>query len=371
MEDERLIFRSLVHLPVWEKAEQNRTPLMFDLELTARCNNKCRHCYINLPEKKLETIEKEISFDQIKAIVDQAVSMGTLWCLITGGEPLLRDDFADIYMYLKKKGLLLSVFTNATLLTDEHIRIFKKYPPRNMEVTVYGITPQTYEKVTRNPGSFQLFKEGIKKLKEAGIKTGLKAVAMRSNFHELPDIFSYCRKFSDTEFRFDPFLHFRYDGDPSRNKDIQSERLTADEIVNLEKEDKKRYHSLRKSCEKSLEFPSGVQNSPYVFRCSAGINSFLIDSFGHFRVCASFCHPDYVYDLKKISLSQVWHDFVPDLIHKQSDRKEFLEKCAKCQLIDLCMWCPATAHLETGKIDMPVDSFCQMAQKRSGIFLKK
>ena len=120
---------SLPEFAVWEKAALKRTPLSFELELTARCNNDCRHCYINLPAGDLPARQKEWSCDQIGQFADQAVDLGFLWCLLTGGEPLLRPDFPDIYLMLKKKGLLVSLFTNACLLTREHIELFKKYPP--------------------------------------------------------------------------------------------------------------------------------------------------------------------------------------------------------------------------------------------------
>ena len=112
---------SSVPLPeflLWEKIKGKRVLMSFDLEVTARCNNDCRHCYINLPAGDRAAREKELSLEEIKEIADEAVSLGTLWCLITGGEPLLREDFSDIYLYLKRKGLLISVFTNATLVTD-------------------------------------------------------------------------------------------------------------------------------------------------------------------------------------------------------------------------------------------------------------
>jgi len=98
-----------------------RKPMSFELELTARCNNDCRHCYINLPAGDKEAQQKELTIDQISHIADQAVELGALWCLLTGGEPLLREDFSDVYLLLKKKGLLMSVFTNAYLLTQKHI----------------------------------------------------------------------------------------------------------------------------------------------------------------------------------------------------------------------------------------------------------
>jgi len=60
-------------------------PLSFDLEVTARCNNNCRHCYINLPAGDVEAKQKELSLAEISDIADQAVALGALSCLITGG----------------------------------------------------------------------------------------------------------------------------------------------------------------------------------------------------------------------------------------------------------------------------------------------
>ena len=138
-----------------------RNLVSFDLEITARCNNNCRHCYINLPSQDEAARKGEIPLTEIKGMIDQAVSLGALWCLVTGGEPLLREDFFDIYLYLKKKGLLITVFTNATLVNKEHIRFFKKYPPRDIEVSVYGVTSKVYESVTRGKGSFSAFMRGL------------------------------------------------------------------------------------------------------------------------------------------------------------------------------------------------------------------
>ena len=84
---------------IWKKAVRRRGSLLaMNLEVTARCNNNCRHCYINVPADSRDEKEKELAFEKIKDIADQACSLGTLWCLITGGEPLLRNDFEEIYI---------------------------------------------------------------------------------------------------------------------------------------------------------------------------------------------------------------------------------------------------------------------------------
>lgn len=129
MRESFLSARKLSEFPLWGKLKHKRVPIFFDLEITARCNHNCRHCDINLPAGDKDAQARELSLADIKKIVDEAVSLGALCCLITGGEPLLRDDFFDIYRYIKQKGLLVSVFTNATLVNDEHIELFTKTPP--------------------------------------------------------------------------------------------------------------------------------------------------------------------------------------------------------------------------------------------------
>jgi len=354
----------LPEFPLWEKLKKGRQLVSFDLEITSRCNNNCRHCYINLPADSSEAKSKELTFSQIKDIVDQAVSLGALWCLITGGEPFLRKDFFDIYLYIKKKGLLVSVFTNASLITDEHIRFFRKYPARDIEVTVYGATKKTYECVTRKDGSFDAFTAGLKLLLEGGIKTRFKAMALRSNVRELPEIARFCLERTKDYFRFDPFLHLRFDGNPKRNEEIKFERLTAEEIVAIEQADSERYNALEKNCDKLIMKDSAHINCNHLFHCGAGNGSFTVSYDGFFRLCSSLWHPDCVYDLKRGRLTEAWQDFIPKVRDMRSNRGEFLEKCRKCQIINLCIWCPAHSHLETGELDKPVEYFCEVAHFR-------
>jgi len=358
----------LVKLPVlalWERVKSDRKLISFDLEITARCNNNCRHCYINLPADNEQARRKELSLTQIKNIVEQAVSLGAFWCLITGGEPLLRKDFSDIYLYLKKKGLLVSVFTNATLITDEHLELFKKYPPRDIEVTVYGTTEETYEKVTRIAGSYDAFMRGLNLLLKSGIKVRFKTMALRSNVDELLQIAVFCRARTKDYFRFDPILHLRFDGNPKRNEEIKSERLSAEEIVAIERADHDRCSALKKNCARLIIPEAEHINCNHLFHCGTGNGSFSLSYDGYFRLCSSLWHPDCVYDLKKGDLTEAWENFVLKVRDIRSSREEFLKKCQKCQILNLCIWCPAHSHLETGRMDTPVDYFCKVAHARA------
>ncbi|MDD2751748.1 MAG: radical SAM protein [Candidatus Omnitrophica bacterium] len=356
---------SLPEFSIWEKMRNSRNVISFDLELTARCNNNCRHCYINLPKDDVEAKKKEISFEEIKKIVDQAVSLGALWCLLTGGEPLLREDFFEIYLYLKKKGLFISVFTNATLITQKHIDLFKKYPPRDIEVTVYGVTQETYEKVSNKKGSYAAFMRGLKMLLDNGIKVRYKAMAIRSNVHELPLISDFCRERTKDYFRFDPFLHLRFDADSRRNEEIKSERLSPKDIVAIERADDERYGALKNGCKELINPEFEHFNCNHLFHCGTGNGSFTVSYDGYFRLCSSLWHPSCICDLKQGSLAQIWKNFVLQVRDLRSNNKAFLEKCRKCALVNLCIWCPAHAHLETGTMDTPVEYFCEVAHARA------
>ena len=356
---------ALPEFPLWNQFEEKRVPFSFDLEITARCNNNCRHCYINLPAADRVSKKKELSLEQIGRIADQAVELGALWCLITGGEPLLRKDFSEIYIMLKKKGLLLSVFTNASLISAEHIALFKKYPPRDIEVTVYGATPGIYERVTRRPGSYAMFRRGLDLFLENSIKVRLKAMALRTNVSELDAIAAFCRRYTRDYFRFDPLLHLRFDGNAHRNFGIIHERLAPEEIVAIEQADEERSASLEKNCEQLIFSSTEHGHCQHLFHCGAGNNSFTVSPEGYFRLCSSLWHPDCVYDLKKGTLAEAWNKLVPKVRAMSSSNPEFLEKCRGCPIVNLCLWCPAHAYLESGRLDAWSEYFCQVAHARA------
>lgn len=350
---------------LWEKISGKRKLFSLEFEITARCNNDCRHCYINLPAGDILAKTNELTFDEIKEITEQALPLGMMWCLLTGGEPLLREDFADIYLYLKERGVLVSVFTNATLITKEHIELFTKFPPKNIEVSVYGVSQETYEKITHRPGSFDAFSRGLNLLLENGIEVRLKAMALRSNVHELTKMAQFCRERTKDYYRFDPFLHLRFDGNPKRNKEILSERLTSEEIVSLEKSDPERFEALKVNCQDIAFSPDSKQGCSHLITCGAGRDSLVIGHNGIIRLCSSLLHPDCVYDFRKGTIGEAFEIFVPKVRSLSSNRNDYIEKCGKCSLVDLCIWCPAHAHLETGELDLPVDYFCEIAHARA------
>ena len=291
--------------------------------------------------------------------------MGAMWCLLTGGEPLLRDDFADVYMLLKRKGLLVSVFTNATMIRAKHIALFTKYPPRDIEVTIYGSSRLSYEAVTRTPGSYARFVRGLDALFEAGVRVRLKAMALRSNFNDMEAIAAFGRLRTKDYYRFDPQLHLRYDGNKQRNEEIKQERLTPEEIVLLERADEKRFGALQKDCDTLLNQDFTHTNCNHLFHCGAGNGSFNVGYDGTFRLCSDLWAPGTTVNLRETPLREAWEELIPHVRDLRSQNTEFLNTCRKCAIINLCMWCPARAYLETGAVDGATPYFCAVAHARA------
>ena len=361
----------LPDLGLWDRLRASRRAISFDLELTARCNNDCRHCYINLPAADRAAASAELTTGEIVDLASQAAELGAVWCLLTGGEPLLRHDFEDVYLGAKRVGLLTGVFTNACLVTERHVELFRRYPPRDLEVSVYGATAAAYERVTRRPGSYAAFRRGLDLLLDGGVPVRLKAVVLRSNVEELEEMSAFCRQRTRDYYRFDPLLHLRYDGDEARNAEIRAERLSAAEVVAVERSDPQRFGALERGCRDGVLVPALPGGEPdRLFRCGAGTGSFVIGHDGGFRLCGSLWAPGSVACLRPgaagcVTLREAWEEHVPRVRELAGSDRGFLERCSGCPIVNLCLWCPAHAHLETGRPDAWAAYFCEVAHARA------
>lgn len=373
---------SIQAFALWRKTRQKHIPTAFDLELTARCNLNCRHCYINLPAGDSEAISRELAAGEILRIAKQAVDLGAIWCNLTGGEPLLRPDFNDIFIGLKRLGLLVSIYTNATLVREEEINLFRKFPPRDIEITVYGTSKETYERVTRIPGSYSQFKRGLEFFLKEKIPVRLKAMVLRSNLDEFNQIADFCRKHTKDYYRFDPLLNLRIDRDRTKNVEIMAERLSPVEIARLEQKDPERFPALLKNCDHLIkpvrseltyeecascadhENCEQFDRATRLILCGAGTNNFYIAHDGFFRICASLCAPGTTVNLRRKPLKKAWTEFSSKLRERRIRNGEMLKKCHFCPIINLCMNCPAHVYLENGNLEGVVEYFCAVAHER-------
>lgn len=332
-----------------------------DMELTERCNNNCIHCCINLPENDLSAKQKELTTDEWKKIIQEAAELGGLTIRFTGGEPLLREDFKELYLFTRKLGVRVMLFTNARLITPELAELLAAYPPREkVEVTVYGMHQRSYEAVSRVKGSFGEFWCGVNLLLEKKIPFVVKAALLPPNKDEIEEFEAWAKTipWMDKPPSYSMFFDFRcHKDDPRKNALIEKIRLSPEEGLNMLTRDKERYlKGMKEFCAKFMRPPGNK-----LFSCGAGHGGGCVDAYGNLQLCMLLTHPNTIYNLKKGTIKDAIQNFFPKIQQQETNNPEYLKRCAKCFLKGLCEQCPAKSWLENGDLDAPVEYACRVA----------
>lgn len=329
------------------------------IELTDRCNNNCQHCYINRPAGDLQAAAREMKTDFIKELIRQAADLGCLDLRFTGGEPLLRDDFFELYRFARMSGFKVHIFTNARLISSELVNLLKKMPPgQPVGITVYGMNPDSYEKVSGVKGSFEEFRKGVRMLQENRIDFGLKLVVLPDNRADIPayefwirDLFQGRKK---PAYILGLLQRARHD-DAQKDRRIRRLRGKAEEMVDLVARSDAYQDELRDFCRRY----TGLK-SDKIFECGFG-QSLCVDAYGFAQGCLLLRHPDLLYGLHTGTLAEALHEFFPKFSDRRAEHPLFLSRCVNCCLRGLCEQCPAQSWMEHGTLDTPVEFQCRIA----------
>jgi len=343
----------------WKKAL--KLPHLW-IELTERCNNNCIHCYINQPESDVNASSREINTSFIKDVLDQACELGCLRVTFTGGEPLLRPDLTEIYLYAREKGLLITLFTNGRLLDESWMKMFREIPPgRPIELTTYGMTVETYDRVTRKPGAFKEFKCAIGLLKENHIPFTVRMAVLNANKSETGLYEKWVREMENQpQPMYVTALSLRGRRDnPERNETIRNQRINLDKVMQL-------LYDTSDHSEVAIDFCRDFSGFPgtKLFNCGWGKDP-AVDAYGRVQGCLLLRHPGFVYDLKIGTLKDAVENFFS--IHRERlvTNSDYLEKCGNCSLFGFCEQCPAHSYMENGTLDTPVEYLCCLAHSHS------
>ncbi len=326
------------------------------IEVTRRCSLECAHCYNNLPMNDSEAKRSELSYEEHCRILDEITQAGCFWLLFTGGEIFARRDFLDIYAYARSKGLIITLFTNGTLITEKITDYLVANRPFNIEVTLYGRTKQTYEHLTGIPGSYEKCLRGIQLLNERRLPLKVKTVAVTINKHEIADMRKFVEEELGAEFKFDAMMSPRIDCSQSP----LAVRLKPEEIVEMDLEDQSRVTEWQRI---ATRFAPPPDPSSEVYHCGGGIDSFAIDPDGRMSICV-LSHFD-TFDLRSGNFREGWEGFINKVRHKKATR---MTKCATCALKSMCGMCPANGELENQDPESPVDFLCRTAHLRAYAF---
>lgn len=342
-----------VSLRIHGKAGEKEIPIVGEIDITNHCNLKCVHCYI-----RDTRFGEELSCQEICRILDQLADAGCLWLCITGGEPLVRPDFRDIYSYAKRKGFLITLFSNGTLLTPDMVEFLAEQAPFVLDITLYGMTAETYERVTGVPGSFARCIKGIELALARHLPLKLKTMVITLNAHEFHDMRRYAKSLG-VPFRYDTQINPRLDSssEPTRY------RLTPEEIVSLELEDPEVADKLSEGFNKLYGIYSKREN---LYLCKAGKYNFHITSDGKLNVCTLSRLPGY--DLHGGTFEEGFYNIFPKV---RAMKRTRYSECQACPALNICGQCPAWAVLELGDPEAKVEFLCRTAKLRVDAFVNR
>lgn len=337
-----------------------RIPLEGHIDLTYRCNNNCLHCWLwrpaNAPEQK-----DELTFDEIKDIVDQARAMGTRKWGISGGEPMLRPDFPEIFDYITSKSVSYSLNTNGTLITPAIAQQLKRKGTKM--IALYGATAETYDKVTRHPGGFEMAMQGFRYMQEAGAGFVVQLIPMKANWHEWEQMKALAESLSKDWRLGATWLYKSAYRDEKKNEEILSQRLSPLEIVQIDIPVSTNIttRSVAAYDEISGDLFSG---------CIESRNGFYIDPFGNLSFCEFVKDRKLQIDIRSISLIEAWDECFLKLSRRVLAGEEYKKKCAICTLRNLCNWCGVFSYLEYGDYSYPIPYLCQIAECKKNMLIE-
>lgn len=333
-----------------------------DIELSERCDNDCIHCCINRPAGDQEARSRETGTARLKEFLDEAAGLGCLDVRFTGGEPLLRNDFPELYLHARRLGLRIMLFTNGRRIDSALADLFTRVPPLlPIEISVYGMSRDTYEAVTRVRGSYSEFQNGLAELSARRIPFIVKWAELPVNRHETVIFMAWVR--SLPAMKKDPAvvrtlqLRDRRDS-PMRNRTISCLRRAPEELAALlAAPGSKERAELVRFCRRFLGLPGET-----LFTCGCGEVP-CIDAYGRLQPCLSMRDPDLTLNLTRGGIRNALEAFFPRALAVKARKPDYLRRCARCFIKGLCEQCPARSWAEHGALDAPIEYFCQVTHE--------
>ena len=330
-----------------QKAAANRVPYEVMIELTYGCNLRCVHCFNPTHQAK-----GELTTAQAMAILDQLAEVGCLSVGFTGGEIFTRPDLLEIVAYAKRKGFVITLLTNATLLTPQRADRIQALHPAYVEVSIYGATPETYERVTRVPGSFEHFLTGVGLLRERAIPLIIKMPVMTLNQHEVKQAKALVEGWG-IKFVYCSDIHPRVDG----SLEPLQYRLTPEDVIRI---DDVVLGSERSSAAGGTKKEGSCPRPPsgQLFTCNCGTNSLAVTPYGRMNLCVALPTPGY--DLLNGTVAEGWRRLV-EFVDEANARPGPAYECPTCALHDHCRQGPMDAWLATGRLEVCLPHFKELA----------
>lgn len=335
-------------------------PLAGNFELTPRCNFNCRMCYVHLDPEEQQRRGTELTADEWLAIAEAARSQGMLFLLLTGGEPLVRTDFAYLFTELKKMGLMVSINSNASLIDADWLDFFRHEPPSRFNITLYGSSDETYERLCGR-AMFERVVKNIRALKALGIDVKLNASMTPYNVDDMDGIYAIATELGT------PVQMASYMFPPVR-RDEQltgcNDRFTCREAAACSVHwDRLRFtdEAFRQRAEamkagiRAMDSDVCEGTPGEKMACRAGRSSFWINWRGDMTPCGMMLQPEV--SARALGFVRAWEE-----TKAAAAQIRLPSACAQCRYQHMCHACAAMCVTETGAFDRKPEYVCGMTE---------
>ena len=342
------------------KAARSHTPINGSFELLPLCNMNCGMCYVRLSRPEMDLQGHLHSAAEWISLARQMQKSGTLFLLLTGGEPLLFPDFKTLYLELRSMGMILTINTNGTLIDETWADFFAQYPPRRINITLYGTSKETYRDLCHYEAGFEKALRGIRLLRERNVDVKINGSLVRSNSTDVDSLVALARSL-DAPINIDTYMY------PARRERSaafceQSRLLPEDAArgkVQFEKAslDSKTYLQMAQTIiTRVSETPDTPEPDFQRMRCQAGRTSFTINWQGKMRPCVMLSQPE-------INVFETGFDNAWKQLQCEIETITLNPRCSSCSLRRICQTCAACAKLETGAYDGIPDYMCRYTKE--------
>ena len=353
MEDALYVEKRLIN-----KAKLNKSPINGSIELLPLCNMNCDMCYVRLSKKEMDQKGKMRTAKEWLEVAKEMQKAGTLFLLLTGGEPFLYPEFKEVYLGLKDLGFVLTINTNGTLIDEDMAQFLGKYRPRRVNITLYGADERAYTELCHYPGGFEKTMNAIKLLRKYNVDVKVASSLTKANAPDMDRIIALQDKLN-VPVRVDTYM---MPATRERDKPYQYQSrcdpITAAQIrfrmlkTEMGEENYKEYIRLKHEQIENFE----PEEEPRKVTCMAGNCSFTINWQGEMRPCVILSQPSI--SVFEEGFDKAWKQIVDEL-----DKIRLNIKCSQCHLRPLCQTCSACALLEAGSYDAIPQYMCDYAEE--------
>lgn len=308
------------------KARKQGIPLTGSFELTPLCNLDCKMCYVHLDNAQYKKTDL-LSVETWKSLIYQAYKAGMRNASITGGECLTYPGFDEVYLYFHELGIVPGVLSNGILINTK-IELLKHYPPKSIQISLYGSSDDAYEKVTGHRVFHTVYKN-LELLRDAGMPVKITTTPNEYMRDEVIPLLETTQQLNIPTYVNANLIP------PRENTGRQVHDLTIDEYVEI-------YKAQNQMKQKDLvpvdatELPDesheGVKK--YGLICGAGRSSFGIRYDG--KMCPCLSLGDITVDALEKGFNAAWKQ-----INEIANNYPLPEECGLCVYRDRCLPCIA------------------------------